>query len=230
MRLNYNMVFGRFIKKINRFIAYVNIEGYSHQVHIMNTGRLGELLVEDAEVMLSHEPSKARKTEYDLRMVKKDGIWISIDSQLPNKIVEEGIKLGLVEELKEYREITRESFYGKSRFDFRLQGKDTCFVEVKGVTLERDGWGYFPDAPTDRGKKHIEEMIMAVKEGYRGVIMFLIQHPAINGLSPNKVMDEAFTNKLIFAKEQGVEILAYGCKVSLEEIIIDRKLPVDLYK
>lgn len=228
MKLNYKMVFGRFIKRTNRFIAYVHINGLSEQVHVMNTGRLGELLVKDAEVMLSHEPSELRKTAYDLRMVKKDGIWVSIDSQLPNKIVEEGIKLGLIRELKGYKEIYRESIYGKSRFDFKLVGHNTCFVEVKGVTLEKDGWGYFPDAPTVRGKKHIDEMIMAVKEGYRGVIIFLVQHPNIEGLTPNRATDMEFSNKLIKAHEEGVEILAYRCNVSLDEISVMDKLPVIL--
>ena len=226
MKLNYNMVFAKFIKRVNRFIAYVDINGEVTQVHVMNTGRLGELLVEGAEVMLSHEPSAIRKTAYDLRMVKKEGIWVSIDSQLPNKIVEEGISLGLIDELKGYKEIARESFYGKSRFDFKLTGDDICFVEVKGVTLERDGWGYFPDAPTDRGRKHIDEMIQAVEEGYRGVIIFLIQHPGINGFSPNKEMDIAFVNKIIKGRELGVEIIAYGCNVSLNEVKINKRLPV----
>lgn len=223
------MVFGKFIKRINRFIAYVDIDGTSKQVHVMNTGRLGELLVEGAEVMLSHEPSPIRKTAYDLRMVKKDGIWVSIDSQLPNKIVEEGLQLGLIEELKDYNEIVRESFFGKSRFDFKLIGdSSTCFVEVKGVTLERDGWGYFPDAPTDRGRKHIDEMILAVSEGYRGAIIFLVQHSNIQGVSPNAITDLEFANKLIKASKLGVEILAYKCNVSLNEVTIDKKLPLRL--
>lgn len=229
MNLNYNMVFGKFIKRVNRFIAHIDIDEREEKVHVMNTGRLGELLVTGAEVMMSHESSPIRKTAYDLRMVKKEDIWVSIDSQLPNKIVEEGIELGLIEELKEYKEeIKRESFYGKSRFDFKLGKDNSCFVEVKGVTLEKDGWGYFPDAPTDRGKKHIDEMVMAIQEGHRGVIIFLIQHPNINGFSPNKSMDTEFAKKLISAKAKGVEIIAYKCKVSLEEIIIDKKIPVIL--
>ncbi|MDR5659034.1 DNA/RNA nuclease SfsA [Serpentinicella sp. ANB-PHB4] len=229
MKLEYNMVFGKFVKRINRFIAHVQINSKIEVVHVMNTGRLKELLTLDADVMLSYEPSAKRKTAYDLRMVKKDGAWISIDSQLPNKIVEEGLRLNTIKELAGYNDIKRECTYRKSRFDFKISKQDKhCFIEVKGVTLEKNGWGYFPDAPTTRGQKHIEEMIEAVKEGYRGVILFLIQHPHIKGFSPNKEMDPHFSSTLIKAQSEGVELLAYGCKVAIDEISISNKVAIKL--
>ena len=229
MKLEYNRVFGKFVRRVNRFIAHVIVEEVGEVVvHVMNTGRLKELLVPGAEVMLSFEPSTKRKTAYDLRMVKKDSFWVSIDSQLPNKLVEEGIRLNLIEEIGDYDEIRRESVYGNSRFDFKIAGKRTCFIEVKGVTLENKGWGYFPDAPTERGKKHIEEMITAVEEGYRGIILFLIQHPLIDGFTPNKDTDPIFTSTLEKAQKLGVELLAYKCSVTLDEIIIQKKIPIIL--
>lgn len=228
MKFTYVWKKGRFINRPNRFIAYVDVAGECVKCHVPNTGRLRELLPPDAEVLLSYHPGEERKTQYSLRMIKRNGVWVSMDSQIPNALVEEAIKLGTIEELRGYDTVRRESTYRNSRFDFRLEGIDTCFVEVKGVTLEKEGWGYFPDAPTERGTRHIEEMCEAVKEGYRGVLLFLIQHPHIKGFTPNTVMDPAFSEALRKAQDIGVEILAYGCDVNEEEIVVRRRLPVVL--
>lgn len=228
MKYTYKWVKGNFVNRPNRFIAYVEVNGEVVKCHVPNTGRCKELLTPDAKVLLSCHFEEERKTDYSLRMVMRNGTWVSIDSQIPNALVEEGIKTGIIKELSNYSIIKRESTYKNSRFDFRLEGEDVCFVEVKGVTLERNNWGYFPDAPTERGRKHIEELCHAVHEGYRGVIIFLIQHTHINGLSPNKETDPKFSEALLKAKEMGVEILAYGCRINEEEIVINQKLPVEL--
>ncbi|HBI72222.1 MAG TPA: DNA/RNA nuclease SfsA [Lachnospiraceae bacterium] len=228
VKFNYDIYYGTFLRRPNRFIAYVDLDGEEVLCHIPNTGRLGELLVPGAQVILSHHPSPARKTEYELRMVMKNFCWISIDSQLPNALAEEAIASDVIEELQGYSEIRREVTYQNSRFDLQLLGNDTCFVEVKGVTLERDGWCYFPDAPTARGKKHIDELICAMKDGYRSVLLFVVQITDVRGFSPNKITDPDFSDKVKYASENGVEILAYNCLISPQEISITGKVPIIL--
>ena len=157
MKFNYELCFGTFISRPNRFIAHIDIEGEEVISHVPNTGRLRELLIPGATVMLSYHPSPKRKTKYELRMVKKNDCWISIDSQLPNALAKEAIENDIIEELKGFSQIKREVRYQSSCFDLQLSKEplDTesnkhIYVEVKGVTLERDGWSYFPDAPTER--------------------------------------------------------------------------------
>jgi sugar fermentation stimulation protein A len=228
MKFNYDQRYGVFLRRPNRFIAYISLDGEEIICHVPNTGRLKELLVPGVEVMISYHPSSTRKTQYDLRMVKKGDNWISTDSQLPNLLAYEAIATGVIEELQGYSEIRREVTYQNSRFDLQLLGEDICFVEVKGVTLEREGWTYFPDAPTDRGRKHIDELIHAAQNGYRSVLLFVVQIEYARGFTPNAVTDPAFAQKVKAAKEQGVEVLAYRCHVSTEEVFITQRIPVIL--
>jgi sugar fermentation stimulation protein A len=238
MKLHYDIFYGTFLRRPNRFIAYVDLSGTEVICHVPNTGRLKELLVPGAQVMLSHHGSELRKTQYELRMVKKEGSWVSIDSQLPNLLAQEAIVNQVVEELTGYSELQREVVYQNSRFDLRLARpeKDSavetkapiCYVEVKGVTLERDGWSYFPDAPTERGRKHIDELIHAVQNGNQAALLFVIQTEKAQGFSPNGITDPAFAGKVKAAYEAGVEILAYRCQVSPQEVTLLHKLPVIL--
>lgn len=228
MKLNYDIHYGTFIRRPNRFIAHVDKSGEEVICHVPNTGRLKELLYPGAEVVISYHPSSNRKTKYELRMVRKKASWISIDSQIPNAIAAEAIKSGAIAELKGYSSLNREATYKNSRFDIQLIGDDTCFVEIKGVTLEKDGWSYFPDAPTERGRKHIDEIIDAVENGYRGVLLFVVQIDYAEGFSPNSSMDPAFAQKVKKAAQAGVEILAYRCSVSPYEIKISDKIPVKI--
>ncbi|WP_069998047.1 DNA/RNA nuclease SfsA [Cellulosilyticum sp. I15G10I2] len=226
MKLNYDIYYGTFIHRPNRFIAVIKRKDEELIAHVPNTGRLKELLLPGAEVMLSYHPNPLRKTKYELRMIKKGMHWISIDSQLPNALASEAISAGIIKELMDYPLLKREVVYGNSRFDIQLSGKDTCFVEVKGVTLEKEGWSYFPDAPTERGRKHIDEMIQAVQNGHRGVLLFVVQLNTAKGFSPNSLMDPAFAQKIVEASNAGVEILAYRCVISPEEVNIVEKIPV----
>jgi len=226
MKLNYNIYYGTFTRRPNRFIAHVNKSGEEVICHIPNTGRLKELLYPGAEVLISYHPSATRKTKYELRMVKKEQSWISIDSQLPNTLACEAISSGVIKELKGYPVLNREVVYNNSRFDIQLIGENTCFVEVKGVTLEKDNWSYFPDAPTERGRKHIDELIHAVENGYRGVLLFVVQIEYAKGFSPNTAMDPDFTQKVKEAAKAGVQILAYRCSISPYEVKIADKIPV----
>ncbi len=244
MILNYVLRFGTFVSRPNRFIAHINVDGEIVVSHIPNTGRLKELLFPGAFVILSYHPSKSRKTQYELRMVKKNDCWVSIDSQLPNSLAYEAIHNGVIKELAGYTNIKREVTYKNSRFDLQLtkalpsdsNGKhngctenagrrdNTCFVEVKGVTLEREGWSYFPDAPTERGRKHIDELIHAVKEGYRAALLFVVQMEQVTGFSPNTATDSDFAEKVKEAVAAGVDVLPYRCVVTPNEVKITDKL------
>jgi sugar fermentation stimulation protein A len=226
MKLNYDTYIGTFIGRPNRFIAHVDIGGKEVISHVPNTGRLKELLIPGVTVMLSRHPSEVRKTEYELRMVKKGSNWISIDSQLPNALAKEAILNGVIKELSGYTKINREVTYQHSRFDLQLS--EGCFVEVKGVTLEREGWSYFPDAPTERGRKHIDELILAAMDGYRAVLLFVVQLDYANGFSPNKITDPAFAIKVEEAIKAGVEVLAYRCTVTPDEVKVMSRIPVTL--
>ncbi len=229
MTLRYDIRLGTFISRPNRFIAYIDVDGEEIKTHVPNTGRLRELLLPGTPVILSYHPSENRKTNYELRMVKKNDFWVSIDSQLPNTLAYEAISNNVIKELSGYNHIKREVTYQNSRFDLQLVRDDQiCFVEVKGVTLERDGWSYFPDAPTERGRKHIDELIQAVKAGYRAALLFVVQLTYAKGFTPNKVTDPDFAEKVKEAKNAGVEILSYRCIVTPSEVKITDKIPVVL--
>ncbi len=228
MKFDYDMLYGKFISRPNRFIAHVDISGEEIICHVPNTGRLKELLYPGAEVAVSHHPLAHRKTKYELQMAKKKGSWVSIHSQLPNALAVEAIKAGIIQELQGYSIINREVTYGDSRFDLQLIGKGICFVEVKGVTLELENWGYFPDAPTERGRKHIDGLVQAVKDGHRAVLLFVVQMDNVAGFSPNADMDPLFAQKVKEAAETGVEVLAYRCSVSPREVKISDRIPVKI--
>lgn len=244
MKLDYDSYIGTFISRPNRFIAHINIDGEEVISHVPNTGRLKELLYPGVPVLLSYHNSPTRKTKYELRMIQKKGQWISVDSQLPNVLAYEAIENEVIKELTGYSLIKKEVTYQNSRFDLQLTNptsdnelhdktnssynEQTCFVEVKGVTLEHEGWTYFPDAPTERGRKHIAELIHAVNNGYRAVLLFVIQLEYANGFTPNKVTDPGFATVVEEAINAGVEVLAYRCKVSLDEVKITDKVPVVL--
>ena len=240
MILNYDLHIGSFKSRPNRFIAHIDLDGEEVVSHVPNTGRLKELLVPGATVMISYHLSDKRKTKYELRMVKKGECWISIDSQLPNALAWEAIRNKTIKELTGYSQIRREAKYQNSRFDLRLSNEpldpnndsihnqDICFVEVKGVTLEREGWSYFPDAPTERGRKHIGELIHAVKEGYRAVLLLVVQLEYAQGFSPNKVTDPEFSKIFEEAINAGVEVLAYRCEVKPDEVKVTSRIPIVL--
>lgn len=223
------IVHGRLNKRINRFIAEVSIKGIKEQVHIKNTGRLKELLRPDAEVLLEISDNPARKTRYSLIAAEKDGSWVNVDSQAPNVVAFEAIKAGKLLEIGLPRLVKREVTYGDSRFDLYFEKEnEKGFIEVKGVTLEKNGIALFPDAPTLRGTKHVLELARAVQEGYTGVILFIVQMKGCHALTHNREMDVAFADALLHASRQGVKILAYDSIVKEDGIVLDRPLPVHL--
>ena len=218
---------GIFLSRPNRFIAYVELDGEVVKCHVKNTGRCKELLIEGVTVFLEEHDNPNRKTKYSLIGVKKGDILINMDSQAPNKVVEEWLKEGGLYENPSL--VKREKTYGNSRFDFYVEaGEKRCFIEVKGVTLEEEQIAKFPDAPTERGIKHIKELCDCRKDGYEAYIIFVIQLKGIVKFEPNIQTQPEFQQALVKAKRAGVHILAYDCLVTQDELWIDQKIDVDL--
>ena len=221
-----NIVEGRFIERPNRFIAKVEIGGVTETVHVKNTGRCRELLVKGTTVYLEKSNNPERKTGYDLIAVLKNGkTLINMDSQIPNAVTEEWLRKGNL--FSKDAVIRREVTHNKSRFDFYIEeGGRKIFLEVKGCTLETDGIARFPDAPTERGVKHINELIDCVNEGFEAYILFVIQLKGIKHFEPNDVTHKAFGDALRNAENKGVNILAYDCNVTKDTIEIDKEIKV----
>ena len=224
--MNYNSIKkGRFLNRPNRFTAQVEIDGEEHIVHVKNTGRCKELLVPGATVFLEKSSNPLRKTQYDLIAVYKGKVLINMDSQAPNKAVGEWIKNGGL--LENPTIIKPETKYGDSRLDFYIENEsEKMYVEVKGVTLEIDGTAKFPDAPTERGRKHLGELIKAKQNGYRSAVIFVIQMKGCGCFTPNTQHDPAFAKELKRAAENGVEIIAVDCIITPDSITIDERIKV----
>ena len=225
--MNYShTVKARFLDRPNRFVAHVELDGQTETVHVKNTGRCRELLVPGYEVILEEGQNPARKTRYDLISVCKEGRWINMDSQAPNKAAEEWLLKGgfFPEDISVYRERK----YGNSRFDLYIESPvRKAFIEVKGVTLEEDNIVRFPDAPTERGIKHVRELIRCMKDGYEAYIMFVIQMEDVLYFEPNYATHPEFGNALSEAEKAGVHILAYTCQVRKD--LINLAKPVRVY-
>ena len=219
-----NIVKGKFISRPNRFIARVDIAGVEHTVHVKNTGRCKELLVPGCTVFLEKSDNPNRKTLYDLIAVIKGDRVINMDSQAPNAVFRRWIKKQLPNAT-----VKREITYKDSRFDCYIETEtDKIFVEVKGVTLEENGYVRFPDAPTERGIKHINGLIDAVNNGYKAAVFFVIQMEDVISFSPNYDTQPRFGQALKNAEAAGVKILAYSCKVTPDSLEIDKPVPVIL--
>lgn len=222
-----NMEPAIFLERPNRFVAYVEQAGKREICHVKNTGRCRELLIPGAELYVQRTDNPARKTALDLISVKKDGQWVNMDSQAPNRAVAEWLKSGglgtrdiLVR--PEYR-------YESSRFDFYLEAAGRkAFMEVKGVTLEEEGIARFPDAPTERGVKHLQELMHCMEAGYEAYLFFVIQMKGVHVFEPNDRTHPAFGETLREAAARGVQILAYDCAVGPDEMRIDTRIEVRL--
>lgn len=202
-----------FLDRPNRFIAHVELNGRTETVHVKNTGRCRELLIPGTPVILEESGSPSRKTKYDLVCVKKQDRWINMDSQIPNKAAREWLERGDFFG-KEIR-VQPEKTYGNSRFDLYVEAPGRrIFMEVKGVTLEEGGIARFPDAPTARGIKHVEELIRCAQDGYEAYLLFVIQMQGVRYFEPNWKTHEAFGRALRQAEEAGVKLLAYDCLVT----------------
>ena len=219
-----------FISRPNRFIAKVLIDGKEETVHVKNTGRCRELLTDGCTVYLEESDNPNRKTRYDLIAAEKvrsgaPPLLVNMDSQIPNAAAEEWLKKGRL--FSEQAVIRREYTYGASRFDFRIEDRGkVSFLEIKGVTLENDGIVSFPDAPTERGVKHIHELIRAKSEGFGAYILFVIQMKEVTEFRPNDATHKEFGDALREAEKAGVRLLAYDCIVTPDSMTIDRPVSI----
>lgn len=226
-------VTGIFVRRPNRFIALVEVEGRQVTVHVKNTGRCAELLLPGVRVVLERvAEGSVRKTAYSLIAVYKGDLLINMDSQAPNKAVYEAALAGELDREADSPlvHVKAEVTFGKSRFDLYWEtalGK-RAFMEIKGVTLEENGVVRFPDAPTERGTKHVLEMIEAVRAGYQGYLMFLIQMKGVARFEPNAAMDPAFAGALRLAAQSGVRVLAYDAVVAEDSMTLGAPVEVCL--
>lgn len=227
-----NIVSAKFLRRVNRFIAHVELDGKETVVHVKNTGRCKELLIPGCIVYLERSDNPSRKTQYDLVTVEKirpgkSPLTVNMDSQAANEIAAEWLKKEFL--FSADAVFRREVFYGDSRFDFYIEDGDRkAFLEVKGVTLENDGVAAFPDAPTDRGVKHLRELTESLKKGYEAYVLFIVQMKGISVLHPNDETHKAFGDALRNAANAGVRVLAVDCVVSPQEVYADQFIPVEL--
>jgi len=223
-----NIQEGRFCSRPNRFLAHVVIDGKEEVCHVKNTGRCRELLRPGAMVWCQHHDDPARKTSWSLITVQKKERLVNIDSQVPNKLAFEYVReggLGFVPDL-----VKAEQTYGSSRFDLYYEaGERRGFVEVKGVTLEEDAVARFPDAPTERGKKHLLELQQAVENGYEAWVLFVLAMPDMVSFEPNWPRDPDFSEALCQVAQQGVNVKAVECAVTEDSIDITKDVPVGLF-
>ena len=218
---------GIFIARPNRFIAQVDVAGKTEIAHVKNTGRCKELLTPGREVILQQSDNPARKTQYDLIAVWKDHRLINIDSSAPNKAFGEYLQSG--QYMDGITHIKPEAKFGDSRFDFYVEtGVHKIFIEIKGVTLEEDGVVSFPDAPTERGVRHLNVLRHCIDAGYNAHVVFVVQMQDVRYLTPNKQIQPAFGKALIAAKEAGVNVTAFDCKVTEDSLSIHHPVPIAL--
>lgn len=230
MNVEGNLVEGRFVARDNRFRVTVEVAGRAVWAHLPNSGRLGELLVPGHRVILVERSGPNRKTAHDLSLVEMADGWVSVDARLPNDLVEEALRARQLEPLAGYPVIRREVAHGRSRFDFLLEAEDKapCLVEVKSITLVVDGLGCFPDAVTERGRRHLLELAAAVEAGYRAAVLFCVQRDDAIAMRPHDESDPDFGRALREAAGRGVEVLAYECHVEPGQVEIARRVPVRL--
>lgn len=227
-----NVVGAAFVERLNRFVATVKINGKTETVHVKNTGRCRELLVPGYRVYLEKSANQNRRTAFDLIAVEKERegkppLLINMDSQIPNAAAEEWLEKGNL--FSKNAKIRREVKFGNSRFDFYIEdGEKRAFLEVKGVTLESGGIARFPDAPTERGIKHINELISAKEQGFECYILFVIQMKEIYLFEPNYETHREFGEALIRAKKSGVNILAVDCAVTPDSITLENPVEIKL--
>lgn len=230
LKLHPHLEEGYFLTRLNRFAALVDVAGREEMVHVANSGRLGELFEPGRRLLLAPAPGEHRKTRYDVALVDLGHTLVSADARLPNALVAEALEQKLLPPFEPFPHVRREVTYGDSRLDLALEGPPgKCYLETKSVTLvEDDGVAMFPDAPTTRGVKHLHTLIQAVADGHRAAAIFVIQRSDARSLSPHDSSDPEFGRALRQARDAGVEVRAYGCTVTFDEIRLAGSIPVEL--
>ena len=220
-----NIVSAKFLERPNRFIALVEISGHIEKAHVMNTGRCRELLIPGTDIFLQQHDDPKRKTKYSLITVRKGSQLVNLDSQVPNALAAQMAMQGYF--LPEPVFVKREKTYGDSRFDIYCEsGNRKMFIEIKGVTLEENGVARFPDAPTERGIKHMRGLINAAADGYETALVFIIQMKGVTSFEANVRTQPEFARVLLEAKEAGVMVKAFDCIVTENSIAVDSEVPV----
>ncbi len=230
MKFETPLMHGRLIKRYKRFLADIQLDdGTIVVAHCTNSGSMKSCLEENAEVYLSPAKDPKRKTQFTWEMIKINGDWIGINTSHPNRIAYEAIKADLIPQLKGYDHVVREVKTGNSRIDVMAQNAhETCFIEVKNVSMKEGRYALFPDSVTTRGKKHLDELISLKKEGIRAVMLYIIQRIDVDTFGPAKAIDPIYAETLKEAYEQGVEIIPLMVKVTPEEIVLLKELPFEL--
>ena len=227
MRFKAKLIEARFKRRLNRFAALVEIKGIETLVHIANSGRMNEIFVPGYRVYLQPASGSHRKTAFDLALVELGPLLCSIDSQLPPLLFQEAYHRGLLPEFSDFDRLQREQTFEDSRIDILVSGRSgLCYIETKSVTLVRNGVGLFPDAPTDRGRKHLRALCNAIKIGYSASVIFIIQRPDCNAFSPNDTADPKFGQALRDSLTSGVTAHAYNCHVNLDGVQLDTEIPI----
>ena len=229
MKLSAQLQEAVFLERLSRFAALVKVEGQEVLAHVANSGRMRELLYPGVRLLLTPASAPHRKTAYDLALVDLGHTLVSADARLPNYLVQEVIADSTLAAFKDYHSIKKEVVYGDSRLDLLLEGEGSpCFVEVKSVTLVEDGVGLFPDAPTERGRRHVQTLVQAHLQGYRCAVVFVVQREDVVAFAPYDTADPAFSMALRQAGDSGVEAFAFKCSVTTDEIRITDEVPVRL--
>lgn len=225
----YTLEPAQFVKRPNRFLAHLRKDGEIIKAHVPDPGRLKELLLPNAEVMVRYNPGPQRKTDWTLTLVRKDGVWVCINTTIPNAFVGTLLNEQRLPEFEEYREIKAEVTHENSRFDFRMTNHEsTYWLEVKSVSLVSNKVGLFPDAPTTRGKRHLEHLIRLQEEGHRAGVLFMVQRSDAEKFGPNWITDPDFSDTLVQAEQNDVEITVYTSEVTPEGISLGKKIDYDL--
>lgn len=229
MKLGDRIVDGIFLARPNRYLAKVTIDGAEVSAHVPDPGRLPGLMIPGRKVRLIHNPGPKRKTDYTLALVRHGSIWVSVYPVFANALVKDALGKGALPFLSGYENFNSEVKMGKSRFDFKLEFVDgPAFVEVKSVSLVEDSMGKFPDAPTERGVKHLKELIDLRKEGTRAAVLFVSQRSDTRSIMPNDAIDPEFGEWLRKAHQQGVELLGCNCKVTASSISLNQPVEIVL--
>jgi sugar fermentation stimulation protein A len=228
MRMPRPLIAARFVRRDNRFRVTVELDGQPAMAHLPNSGRLSELLTPGRVLRLAPMPAPRRKTPYDLKLVRYAGVWISVDARLPNPLFAEAFRAFSLPGFEGYTRPDPEVTLGDSRIDFLLTGPaGRCWVETKSVTLVEKGIARFPDAPTERGQRHLRAMVCAVEQGDQAAVLFVVQRPDARAFGPHAEADPDFAQALRQALAAGVAVLACRCHVSEEEITLDEFIPVE---
>lgn len=226
MKIHGPLVEGFFLQRLNRFAALVDVDGRQELAHVPNSGRLRELFLPRIPVLLRPAPSSGRRTQYDLSMVRLGDRLVSVDARLPSALVHEALLEGRIKGMEDYREIQKEVYYGAHRLDLLARNGAPCLIETKSITLVENGRALFPDAPTLRGARHMAALLRFRQEIGQAAAIFVIQRDDAVTFSPNDVTDPQFDQALREAAAGGVMVRAFLCRVSPQEITLDREVPV----